>query len=405
MSVSERSRRQSDRRIQVTCAVACSICAGLAVWAFKLSSEVVGTAAAQSERPHAVTLPVKLAMAPANSSSSMPLTGPPSGPNPVTSAKSAPVRRLQQGAEPVLIARAQPMPETLAPAAPTATGDDTSADADEWASYEPWVPGRADTFRTVCVRLCDGAYFPVSFSTTRSRFNADASRCQSGCSSPARLFIVKPEGAPEDMVDVRGAAYADLPNAFKFRTAYDPACTCRGQPWDVEAQERHRQLAAVAAAAPAGAQVAPSEQVAQALPAAAPPPLLDITTSTPANSKVQMAALDPRASDTPAPEPSAALAVTRADKRPVKKALRTAPAPAVPAPVVAAVKTPAPAVKTVKTAAVKKPTREVSVKVAHATVVVRANQRTIVAQASPIEPGQRSFGSSDYWRLSVWNHD
>ena len=33
--------------------------------------------------------------------------------------------------------------------------------------------------RTLCVRLCDGYYFPIEFDASSSRFDADAAACQS----------------------------------------------------------------------------------------------------------------------------------------------------------------------------------------------------------------------------------
>ena len=97
------------------------------------------------------------------------------------------------------------------------------------------------TYRTVCVRLCDGYFFPISFSTTPDRFAADEAACNSRCSSGARLYVYpNPGGEPEDMRDVRGQPYTALKNAFLFRTNYVEACTCKPHPWEREALDRHR---------------------------------------------------------------------------------------------------------------------------------------------------------------------
>ncbi len=58
------------------------------------------------------------------------------------------------------------------------------------------------TYRTLCVRTCDGFYFPISFSTTSDRFPADAQTCQSMCpGAEATLFYYpNPGGGPENMV-------------------------------------------------------------------------------------------------------------------------------------------------------------------------------------------------------------
>lgn len=97
------------------------------------------------------------------------------------------------------------------------------------------------TYRTVCVRLCDGFYFPISFSTTRERFAADQAACESRCSSDAKLYVSRsPDGAPDDMVDLKGQPYSRLKTAFLYRTAYDASCKCKPHPWEQEAKLQHR---------------------------------------------------------------------------------------------------------------------------------------------------------------------
>jgi len=96
------------------------------------------------------------------------------------------------------------------------------------------------TYRTVCVRLCDGYYFPVSFSTTRDRLDDDERACSSRCNAPTKLYFYSAEdGSPETMVDRQGRKYADLNTAFVYRTTYDKSCQCRAQPWSDEAKQRH----------------------------------------------------------------------------------------------------------------------------------------------------------------------
>ena len=63
------------------------------------------------------------------------------------------------------------------------------------------------TYRTLCVRLCDGYYFPVSFSTLPNHFQRDADVCQSQCAAPAELYYHQnPGGAVEQMVSVSAAS-------------------------------------------------------------------------------------------------------------------------------------------------------------------------------------------------------
>jgi hypothetical protein len=93
----------------------------------------------------------------------------------------------------------------------------------------------AGTFRTVCVRTCDGGYFPISFATVPARFPDDEKSCKALCpASEAALYSYRNPG--EDMnqaVSINGQPYSALPNAFKFRSEFNPSCACKatGQTW------------------------------------------------------------------------------------------------------------------------------------------------------------------------------
>jgi hypothetical protein len=94
---------------------------------------------------------------------------------------------------------------------------------------------QSGTFRTVCVRTCDGFYFPISFATVPSRFPDDEKTCKSLCpASDATLFSYRNPG--EDMnsaVSLGGQPYSSSPNAFRYRTEFNPSCACKatGQTW------------------------------------------------------------------------------------------------------------------------------------------------------------------------------
>jgi hypothetical protein len=93
----------------------------------------------------------------------------------------------------------------------------------------------AGTYRTVCVRSCDGFYFPISFATVPSRFADDERTCRSLCpAAEATLFSYRNPG--EDMnsaVSINGQPYSSSPNAFHYRTEFNPSCACKaaGQTW------------------------------------------------------------------------------------------------------------------------------------------------------------------------------
>jgi Protein of unknown function (DUF2865) len=88
------------------------------------------------------------------------------------------------------------------------------------------------TYRTLCVRTCDGFYFPISFSTVPGQFGADAAACQAACpGAEAVLYTHRNPGEDvSQMVSLDGQPYTALPNAFRFRTQFDRACTCHAAP-------------------------------------------------------------------------------------------------------------------------------------------------------------------------------
>jgi hypothetical protein len=94
---------------------------------------------------------------------------------------------------------------------------------------------QSGTYRTVCVRTCDGGYFPISFATSPARFADDERTCKAQCpATEASLYAYRNPG--EDInqaVSVNGQPYTALPNAFHYRTEFNPTCSCRapGQSW------------------------------------------------------------------------------------------------------------------------------------------------------------------------------
>src|ERR1035437_1365256 len=104
----------------------------------------------------------------------------------------------------------------------------------------PNAPGadlgpQSGTFRTVCVRTCDGFYFPISFATVPARFPDDEKTCKALCpAAEATLFSYRNPG--EDMssaVSINGQPYSSSPNAFRYRQEFNPSCACKaaGQTW------------------------------------------------------------------------------------------------------------------------------------------------------------------------------
>ena len=102
----------------------------------------------------------------------------------------------------------------------------------------PYSGGR---YRTVCVRLCDGYFFPVSNASSRRDFYGDSRQCQASCQSETRLFYMSPNNPSiKTARDQRGLSYSDLKTAFLYRKQYSKSCTCRPAPWSVAERMRHK---------------------------------------------------------------------------------------------------------------------------------------------------------------------
>ena len=91
------------------------------------------------------------------------------------------------------------------------------------------------TYHTVCVRSCDGYYFPISYSTLPTHFAEDQLTCQRECpAADVALYSFRNPGEGMDQaVSTGGQLYTTLPNAYRYRTALIAGCSCRrpGQSW------------------------------------------------------------------------------------------------------------------------------------------------------------------------------
>ena len=99
----------------------------------------------------------------------------------------------------------------------------------------------------VCVRTCDGSFFPVSYSGAGSRADSLEEVCRALCpNADMALYSFPFGGTIEEAASPTGEPYANLPNAGKFEKTFDPNCSCRrkGQSWaealaDAEARYGH----------------------------------------------------------------------------------------------------------------------------------------------------------------------
>lgn len=149
---------------------------------------------------------------------------------------------------------------------------------------------QSGSFRTVCVRTCDGFYFPISYGTSSARFAQDEKTCQRLCpASEVMLFSYRTTG--EDITQatsIGGQPYTALPNALKYRTEFNPTCSCKrpGQSWAdalgkdeavepgdvVVTEERAKQMSQPPAQKGQAKGKQPNAPPANAAPADTPPP-------------------------------------------------------------------------------------------------------------------------------------
>jgi NAD-dependent dihydropyrimidine dehydrogenase PreA subunit len=183
---------------------------------------------------------------------------------------------------------------------------------------------KGSAYRTICVRMCDGYFFPISNSTTRKGFYRDQMKCSAGCGQEARLFHVPVNATGIDAAtDQQGRVYSLLPIAFKYRKTLVPGCQCKADPWSEAELARHQKYAdAEAAKAPAKAVVAepaagvaaPTETATAAIAAVVTP---EAATAPTLSSPAKVAKFKPRAQPRPvaAPRPQA---VQTAMAKPIK---------------------------------------------------------------------------------------
>ncbi|WP_061908020.1 DUF2865 domain-containing protein [Devosia sp. Leaf420] len=112
----------------------------------------------------------------------------------------------------------------------TTEGDFTNGDFIDGGDY--WGNQGYNTVRTVCVRLSDGYFWPISYSTLTEYVGNDAQQCQAMCPNTQvdLYYYDNPGQEPEQMRNMSGSAYTSLPTAFAYRTNFDIKATCKVAP-------------------------------------------------------------------------------------------------------------------------------------------------------------------------------
>jgi hypothetical protein len=101
----------------------------------------------------------------------------------------------------------------------------TEPPLDPDAAFKERLGGRL----AVCVRTCDGFFFPVNFEGIGAR-DEYSTVCQSLCPAADTRVYFMPAGADIERAATRdGTPYMSLPAAKKFQQSRDPACYCKPQ--------------------------------------------------------------------------------------------------------------------------------------------------------------------------------
>ncbi len=99
-------------------------------------------------------------------------------------------------------------------------------------------------YRTICVRTCDGYYFPISNSTSKKSLYRDNMRCRSQCGEDARIFFLPTKTTEVDgAVDLQGRQYGRMNTAYVYRKTLVAGCQCKPDPWADSELARHQKYA------------------------------------------------------------------------------------------------------------------------------------------------------------------
>lgn len=85
----------------------------------------------------------------------------------------------------------------------------------------------------LCVRSCDGGFFPLVYSARRSAETL-TDLCKASCpNTEVRVYTRVPGQEVRTAVGIDGTPYMNLPNALKFEKTLEPDCTCKppGESW------------------------------------------------------------------------------------------------------------------------------------------------------------------------------
>ncbi len=125
-------------------------------------------------------------------------------------------------------------------------GVDTPPLPDAAAPPPETAQGPSGGSEMLCVRHCDGAFFPIAYAPGRDQ-DTLADFCKASCpNTDASVYSRAPGSAIQTAVGLDGKPYMSLPAALKYQKTLDPSCSCRaaGASWattlaDAEAMLSH----------------------------------------------------------------------------------------------------------------------------------------------------------------------
>ncbi len=98
----------------------------------------------------------------------------------------------------------------------------------------PGEPGAYGGSQAICVRTCDGGFFPLSFSAHSAPQAELENLCQAQCpNAEVKLYTRNPSSPIDTALGADGTPYRDLPNALEFQKTFNPSCSCKppNQSW------------------------------------------------------------------------------------------------------------------------------------------------------------------------------
>ncbi|MDH7800950.1 MULTISPECIES: DUF2865 domain-containing protein [unclassified Rhizobium] len=112
------------------------------------------------------------------------------------------------------------------------------------AGLSPYPNAAAEGgLRTLCVRTCDGSFFPIASNASPLDFRAQAEQCQKMCpgTETELYFHSMADQETADMISAEtGKPYKDLPTAFAYKNASTkaPNCACNMAAYHEEMKEQ-----------------------------------------------------------------------------------------------------------------------------------------------------------------------